>query len=105
MREQITAAETRKKQLLAAVPKTLVTEAVAPRVMRILPRGNWLDDSGQIVTPAVPGTLPPLEVAGRRANRLDLARWIASRDNPLTARVFVNRLWKITFGRGHRQQS
>jgi mono/diheme cytochrome c family protein len=100
VREQIAAVETRKKQLLETVPKTLVTEAVAPRVMRILPRGNWLDDSGPIVIAAVPATLPPLEVAGRRANRLDLARWIVSRDNPLTARVFVNRLWKLTFGEG-----
>ncbi|HEY7425983.1 MAG TPA: PSD1 and planctomycete cytochrome C domain-containing protein [Gemmataceae bacterium] len=100
LREQIAAAEKRKKQLVGAVPTTLITEAVNPRVMRILPRGNWLDDSGQMVNPAVPGTLPPLDVADRRANRLDLARWIMSRDNPLTARVFVNRLWKIAFGRG-----
>ncbi|MGH7224477.1 MAG: DUF1553 domain-containing protein, partial [Gemmataceae bacterium] len=100
VRERIAAVEKRKKQLLSAFPKTLVTEGVAPRVMRILPRGNWLDDSGKIVAPAVPATLPPLETAGRRANRLDLARWIASRNNPLTARVFVNRLWKLTFGRG-----
>src|SRR6185437_6853984 len=100
VREQFARAEAEKKQFLAAIPKTLVTEAIAPRVMRILPRGNWLDDSGQLVSPAVPGTLPPLEAAGRRVNRLDLANWIVSRDNPLTARVFVNRLWKLTFGEG-----
>jgi mono/diheme cytochrome c family protein len=100
VREQIAAMEKRKKELVDAVPKTLVTEAASPRVMRVLPRGNWLDDSGQIVAPAVPAILPALEVTGRRANRLDLARWFVSQDNPLTARVFVNRLWKIAFGRG-----
>jgi hypothetical protein len=100
VRDQIAAVEARKKQLLDVIPKTLVTEVTAPRMMRILPRGNWLDDSGQIVAPAVPGTLPPLDAAGQRANRLDLARWMVARDNPLTARVFVNRLWMLTFGRG-----
>jgi hypothetical protein len=100
LREHVAAAEKRKKQFASAIPTTLISEAVNPRVMRILPRGNWLDDSGQEVGPAVPGSLPALDVAGRRANRLDLARWVVSRDNPLTARVFVNRLWKIAFGRG-----
>jgi mono/diheme cytochrome c family protein len=100
VRERIAAAEKRKKQLLDSVPKTLVTEATSPRTMRVLPRGNWLDDSGAIVEPAAPGSLPPLNVSGRRANRLDLARWLVARDNPLTARVFVNRLWKLTFGEG-----
>lgn len=78
---------------------TLITKSVEPREMRVLPRGNWMDDSGEIVEPGVPHFLPPLKTAAR-ATRLDLAGWLTSADNPLTARVFVNRLWKMYFGRG-----
>src|SRR5262245_28649991 len=69
--------------------------------MRILARGNWLDDSGEIVSPAVPGFLSATpKQTDARLSRLDLAHWIASGENPLTARVIVNRLWKLAFGRG-----
>jgi hypothetical protein len=68
--------------------------------VRVLPRGNWLDDSGEIVAPAVPASLAPLAVKERRATRLDLAEWLVAPDNPLVARVFVNRLWMLTFGQG-----
>lgn len=78
---------------------TLITVAVKPRVMRVLPRGNWMDDSGEQVQPGVPQFMPQIARAGR-ATRLDLADWVTSRDNPLTARVFVNRLWKLYFGTG-----
>ncbi|MDA1017105.1 MAG: PSD1 and planctomycete cytochrome C domain-containing protein [Planctomycetota bacterium] len=80
-------------------PKTIITVSGKPRTIRVLPRGNWLDDSGPIVHPAIPAFLGSLDVKGR-ANRLDLAKWITSRDNPLTARVFVNRMWKLFFGQG-----
>jgi hypothetical protein len=82
------------------LPTTLVTTAVPPRVMRVLPRGNWLDDSGEMVTPGVPASLPPLKFKGERATRLDLAKWLTAADNPLMARVFVNRLWKLMYGQG-----
>ena len=83
-----------------SIPTTLITVAVPPRVVRILPRGNWQDDSGEIVVPAVPKFLGRLDIQGRRATRLDLARWMVSRDNPMVARVLVNRLWKLLFGQG-----
>jgi hypothetical protein len=83
-----------------SVPTVLVSESVEPRVMRILPRGNWLDESGAVVQPRVPAFLAAQRVEDRRATRRDLAHWLTARENPLTARVFVNRLWKLAFGHG-----
>ena len=71
-----------------------------PRTVRVLPRGNWQDESGEVVQPGVLGFLPPPKVDGRALNRLDLAQWLVAPENPLTARVFVNRLWKLCFGIG-----
>jgi Protein of unknown function (DUF1553)/Protein of unknown function (DUF1549)/Planctomycete cytochrome C len=81
---------------------TLVTEAVAkPLTVRVLRRGNWQDETGDIVSPQVPHFLPqPAEAGKRRLSRLDLARWLVSPDNPLTARAVMNRLWKELFGQG-----
>jgi Protein of unknown function (DUF1553)/Protein of unknown function (DUF1549)/Planctomycete cytochrome C len=82
---------------------TTVTVATTPRVTRVLARGNWQDESGEVVAPSPPrfllakGELGP---GAPRQTRLDLANWIASRSNPLTARTFVNRLWKQFFGTG-----
>ena len=85
---------------LNAEMQTLVSRSIEPRMVRILPRGNWLDDSGEVVQPAPPSFLGDWTVAGRRATRKDLADWIVSPDNPLSARVFVNRVWKLAFGHG-----
>jgi hypothetical protein len=87
-------------ELVKKIPSTLVSTAMAPRVVRVLPRGNWMDDSGPVVVPDVPASLPPLGVKDHRASRLDLARWLVSGRNPLVARVMVNRLWKVVFGQG-----
>jgi Protein of unknown function (DUF1553)/Protein of unknown function (DUF1549)/Planctomycete cytochrome C len=68
------------------------------RVTKIHIRGNFLDQ-GKEVTPGVPAFLPPLP-KDQPANRLSLANWLVSPDNPLTARVTVNRYWEQLFGLG-----
>ena len=91
------------KSIKARERLTMVTKSVKPRVTRILPRGNWLDDSGEIVEPAVPTFLGNIKLENRRANRLDFANWLVDPENGvggLTARVFVNRLWYLMFGEG-----
>jgi hypothetical protein len=91
-----------KATLENGIPRCIISVSGTPRDIRILPRGNWLDDSGEVVQPAVPAVLTPPSQGGekKRLTRLDLANWLTSRDNPLTARVFVNRLWKLYFGQG-----
>jgi hypothetical protein len=84
--------------------KTMVTVALPePRTIRLLPRGNWLDESGPVMQPAVPAVLGRLPEGLGRTTRLDLARWLTDPDHGigrLTARVMVNRFWYLCFGRG-----
>lgn len=80
---------------------TVVSAPVEPRITRVLPRGNWQNESGEVVEPAPPHFLPqPPRAEGARLTRLDLARWLTSPDNPLAARAFANLLWKQFFGAG-----
>ena len=100
-KQELKSAEENRNQVNGQVIRTLITKTSAPRMTRILPRGNWLDESGAVVEPGVPvvlGTLTPPDEG--TANRLDLARWIVSSENPLTARVFVNHVWRLMFGEG-----
>jgi hypothetical protein len=100
VRDELASLEKQKAEVLAGVPTCLVSTSGPPRTVRVLPRGNWQDDSGAVVEPGVPAAMGKLDVTGRRATRLDLAKWLVSRDNPLTSRVMVNRLWKLYFGTG-----
>jgi len=100
LRAALRAAELEKAAFLETVPSSYVTQTMEPEPVRVLPRGNWQDDSGPVVAPAVPGFLPPLDTGDRRATRLDLARWLTSSENPLTARVLANRLWRLFLGEG-----
>ncbi|MBM4057860.1 MAG: DUF1553 domain-containing protein [Planctomycetes bacterium] len=71
-----------------------------PRTVRVLPRGNWMDESGEVVSPAPPGFLPGIGGGQSRSSRLDLASWMTSAENPLVPRVLANRLWALAFGQG-----
>jgi hypothetical protein len=86
--------------LTSQIPRVVTTETTMPAVSRVLARGNFMDESGEVVEPAIPVVFGKLEAANRRATRVDLANWIASKENPLTARTFVNRLWRQFFGAG-----
>ena len=102
--ERITKEE---KALQGKIRSTLVTLSAKPRETRLLPRGNWTDRSGEVMQPSAPSFLISTKETGKegakespRQTRLDLAKWIASRDNPLTARAFTNRVWAMFFGTG-----
>lgn len=100
-RQELAEAKIIRDELEAQVARCIVSERNdTPRVVRVLPRGDWMNETGEIVKPGVPAHLPQPAVEGRDLNRLDLAQWIVSRENPLTARVFVNRLWKMFYGTG-----
>ncbi|WPP48455.1 DUF1553 domain-containing protein [Catalinimonas niigatensis] len=68
------------------------------RKTHVFVRGNWLVD-GEEVAPDVPKAWPALP-EGAPKNRLSMAQWMVSTENPLTARVTVNRLWAQLFGTG-----
>lgn len=87
-------------QLVDGFPVCMATVATQPAVTRVLRRGDWMDDGGEVVQPGVPTAFGDLGDLGRRATRLDLARWLVRGDHPRTARVFVNRMWSRFFGRG-----
>jgi hypothetical protein len=85
--------------LLAGVPEIMVMEEMPkPRPAHRLERGAY-DAPREVVPRGTPASLPPFP-AGQPRNRLGLARWLTARRNPLAARVVVNRVWRMHFGRG-----
>ena len=82
---------------------TMISQAVKPRTMRVLPRGNWMDESGPIALPAIPEFLGQIQSEKERLTRLDLANWLTDSQNgkgKLHARVLANRVWFLLFGKG-----
>jgi len=83
----------------------MITRALkAAREVRVLPRGNWMDETGPLVEPAIPAFLGSLDTKSR-GTRADLARWLVTPvavggAGEFTARVMANRIWAIFFGAG-----
>ena len=93
------------REALKSIPRTSVPvmrerDPAFARKTRVFNRGNWLDKGELIEEPGTPGVFPSLKPGAGPPTRLDLARWIASAGNPLTARVAVNRFWLELFGTG-----
>ena len=89
------------KQLNRSYPQLsearIIHERPQPQPTFLRVRGSW-DRHGIEVRPGTPGALPELTEAG--PSRLELAKWLFADNNPLTARVAVNRIWQEYFGRG-----
>ncbi len=90
--------EERLATLTQAFSTMVMAVAAKPRETFILHRGDYAQPT-QKVGVGTPSALPP-PPAGAPANRLGLAQWVVMRENPLTARVAVNRLWRLFFGAG-----
>lgn len=89
------------KEFTAAAGKLnvmVLAERKQPRDTHVLVRGVW-DKKGDVVQRDVPAAIAPWP-KGVSRDRLGLAKWITSKDNPLTARVFVNHVWQMFFGAG-----
>ena len=85
-----------------AIPGTMIFRDLGmPREAFVMTRGQY-NQPGDKVQPDVPSVLPPLKGVepGKRPTRLDLANWLVAKENPLTARVAVNRFWQQFFGTG-----
>ncbi len=84
------------KKVQGKIPSSLVLkERAKPRESYVQIRGDFLR-KGDVVSPGTPSALP----SEKGQTRLDLAKWLVSRRNPLTARVVINRYWQQFFGRG-----
>jgi len=103
-REAWKSIEVQRRMLEDSIPGTMIYRDLGkPRQAHVMLRGQY-DSKGEPVEPGTPAALPsmPKPDAGdaKASSRLELARWIVSDQNPLTARVTVNRFWQQVFGVG-----
>ena len=93
---QIRDLESERERYFDAVPTVMVMQEASPRRKTFrLDRGAY-DAPAEQVEPGLPAALSGTDPS----NRLEFARWLVSRDNPLTARVTVNRVWQMLWGTG-----
>jgi hypothetical protein len=103
VKDQLRAAREDLNQLFSRYPQMseayIMEEMPKPQPQHIAVRGDY-KRKGIPVTPGTLSALPPFPAAGTEHPRLRFARWLVSDENPLTARVIVNRIWQDYFGRG-----
>ncbi|MEM7477657.1 MAG: PSD1 and planctomycete cytochrome C domain-containing protein, partial [Planctomycetota bacterium] len=87
------------KRGITGTPTMVLAERSTPRETHVLIKGDFTRPS-ETVEAATPSILHALQPRGEKPDRLDLANWIVSPDNPLTTRVLVNRIWQVYFGKG-----
>jgi hypothetical protein len=98
-RQEVVKAQAADREFAKQVPIVMVMkERAAPREAFILNRGEY-DRPGARVERGLPAVFPSLP-EGASMDRLGLAKWLVSRDHPLTSRVWVNRIWEHFFGVG-----
>ena len=96
---KLTEARKKRAEFVDRIPTVMVMkERESRRQTHVLVRGAY-DKPGEKVSPGVPAVLPPID-AKNADSRLGFARWLVDGDNPLTARVTVNRFWQMYFGTG-----
>ena len=90
------------RRIKKSVPTVMVMkEAKTPRPTYVLERGQYDKPiKDEEIQPGFPSALPIPEMPEERMGRMDLANWLVDRQNPLTARVAVNRIWSKLFGVG-----
>jgi len=87
-------------KFIKSIPTTLIMgELPKPRKTHLLIRGDFLRPD-KVVHPATPAVLSVNKEKKKNLTRLDLARWLVGKNNPLPARVSVNRIWMRYFGQG-----
>jgi hypothetical protein len=107
VREELAKAKTELAEMKPTTTVPILRELAMPRKTELQYRGNYLD-KGPAVAPGVPSIFHPIGPEATNDNpkkkppvdRLAFAKWLVARENPLTARVLVNRYWETLFGRG-----